>query len=170
MKTDPQQPAKVLNNYNRIRVPVYEDPGESMTEQHHAKNCDINTIMARYIETGVITHIKKYEDKFGDVSGLDFKKSADLVAQVTSEFEELPAFARDFYENDPQVYLNAISTPEGVQELQSLKHPATHYDRDGNRVTGNLRLSGEFEPDQNDQTVENPTESTENPVENERDT
>lgn len=115
----------------RNRVQVYKKPGKSLTEQHHAKACDINTIMARYLKTGLIEHISRYEPQFGDISELDFKKSLDTITRVESEFYELPAYVRDHYENDPSNYLAAVVTDEGLKELQSLKPPGQQYNRDG---------------------------------------
>lgn len=115
----------------RRRFKQYTKPGVSMTEQHHARACDINAIMAKYIKTGVIEHISKYEPTFADVSQLDFKQALDTVCRVESEFYDLPAFVRDHYDNDPQNYINAITTPEGLKELKSLKPPGMNYNRDG---------------------------------------
>lgn len=113
------------------RTPVHpEIGGPGLTEQHHARACDINTIMAKYVKTGVIEHIKRYEPTFGDVSETDFSKSMQVVAQVCSEFEELPAFARDHY-GTPEKYLEAVSSPEGLEELRSLRPKGDRYDQDG---------------------------------------
>lgn len=117
----------------RRRVQVYKDPGESLTEQHHAKACDINTIMAKYLKTGLIEHVSRYEPQFGDVTELDFKRSMDTVARVESEFYDLPAFVRAHYDQDPSKYLAAIVTDEGLAELQALKPPGQQYNRDGTR-------------------------------------
>lgn len=124
------------NTYEREPVTIDFSDTESLTEQHHAKACDINSILARYKQTGVIEHIAKWEPQFGDVSDLDFKRSMDTVAAVKSEFEELPAFARAHYDGDPTNYLHAVSTPEGLEELRNLKAPGNQYQDDGSPDTG----------------------------------
>lgn len=115
----------------RRRFKQYTKPGKSMTEQHHARACDINAIMAKYVKTGVLEHVSKYEPTYADVSQLDFKQAMDTVCRVESEFHELPAFVREHYENDPTAYIEAISTPEGLRELKNLKPPGMNYERDG---------------------------------------
>lgn len=120
----------------RRRFQQYKKPGKSMTEQHHARACDINAIMAKYVKTGVIEHLSRYEPTFADVSELDFKRSLDTVARVEQEFADLPAFVRDHYENDPQEYINALRTPEGIEELRNLKPPGMNYQRDGSPAVG----------------------------------
>lgn len=115
----------------RVRYRVTNNTvGESMTEQHHARACDINTIMARYVQTGLIDHLSKYEPQFGDVSRFDFQEAMYLVKEVESEFANLPAYVRDHYRN-AQNYLEAIQTEEGVQALRSLRPPGQLYTEDG---------------------------------------
>lgn len=115
----------------RNRVQVYKKPGKSLTEQHHAKACDINTIMAKYLKDGLIDHISKYEPQFGDVSELDFKHSMDTITRVESEFHDLPAYVREHYDHDPANYLAAVITDDGLEELRNLKPPGQQYNRDG---------------------------------------
>lgn len=106
--------------------------GPSLTEQSHTRACDINTIMARYQKTGIIDHVSKYADQYGDISAYDFAHAQNLVAQVKSQFEELPAYVRAEFENDPQNYLALMETNEGLSKLRSIIHPADQYDKEGN--------------------------------------
>ena len=114
----------------------FKTKGKTMTEQSHAKSCNINTIMARYEKTGLIEHMSSYEPQYGDVSEADYKKSLDLVAAVTSEFEELPAYVRAHYNGDASNYLAAIQTEEGIEDLRSIQHPADAYTKDGSPSSG----------------------------------
>lgn len=115
----------------RVRFRVTNNTtGPSLTEQHHARACDINTIMAKYVRTGLIEHVSQYEPRFGDVSKVDFQDAMFLVKEVESEFQNLPAYVRAHY-GDAQNYLEAISTPEGVEALRSLRPPAEQYTLDG---------------------------------------
>ena len=114
------------------REPVYAPTGgESLTEQHHARSCDINTIMARYQQTGIIDHMKHYEPVYGDISDVDFKRAMDTVARVKTEFHDLPAYIREHFNQDENAYLQAVSTEEGIQELRDIPHPAQTYEDDG---------------------------------------
>ena len=125
----------VRNAYQRKAVQVYQNPGVSMTEQHHARACDINTIMTKYLKTGVVDHINKYEPTYGDVSEADFKKSMDLVAAVKSEFQDLPAYVRAEI-GDEATYLSLMQTDEGVSQLRSILAPGEKYEKDGSPLTG----------------------------------
>lgn len=60
------------------------------TEQAHQKECDIEHILHKYKATGLIHHVSKFEAKFGDQTGLDFKQSMDLVTGAQKSFDQLP--------------------------------------------------------------------------------
>lgn len=153
---------KPRNIYERTAVQVYKKPGQSLTEQHHARSCDINTIMAKYIKTGIIEHVNNYEPTFGDVSGLDFKKAMDTVALVKSEFANMPAYVRDHFNQDEAAYLEKVSTPEGVQELKNILYPADAYTDDGSpdldAITA-ARAESEIDTSTPEETSETVTES-----------
>lgn len=104
----------------RVQTP---SGGVSMTEQHHKKACDINSIMAKYTKTGLLDHVSKYEPQYGDATGADFKAAQDLVARQKSIFMELPAEVRAEFKNDPSNYLELITTEGGPQQLAEMLNP-----------------------------------------------
>lgn len=99
-----------------------------MTEQHHEKACNINSIIARYQKTGLVDHVQKYEGVYGDVTGADFKSAMDLVKNAETEFHELPSSVRKHFDNDPSAYLDLVMTDEGVQELTNILNPEEKND------------------------------------------
>ena len=113
---------KVRNRFTTERVATKVDPS-SMTEQHHKDTCDINKIMARFVKTGVIDHVKTYSGQYGDVTANDFESAMNLIAEQKTIFYELPAEARAAFDNDPVQYLALMETDEGLSELQALLNP-----------------------------------------------
>lgn len=111
---------KILNAYDKSQGQVHPKCGKTMTEQHHKKACDINTIMARYQKTGLVDHVNRHSGSYGDATGADFKAAQDLVATHKSIFEELPAQIRAEYDNDVAIYLDDVATEEGVERLKGL--------------------------------------------------
>lgn len=83
--------------------------GDSMTQQHWAEATDINNILIRYQETGIIEHVKEYGEHYGDVDGTTFKEAMDIVANANSMFEELPSSARNAFDNDPAKFLDYVN-------------------------------------------------------------
>ncbi len=130
--------------HGRVQV-TYPETGR--TEQHHARACDINTIMAKYLKTGVLDHKSKYEPTYGDVSSADFQASMNLVKGVETEFHDLPAYIRAEFNQDVGEYLQAMQTDEGVQKLQEIIHPSERYEKDGSPATSEITEPEETEGD-----------------------
>ena len=76
------------------RVQISFDKSEGRTEQHHAKSVNINTIVAKYMKTGVIDHIAKHSPTYGEVSSQSFHDAQNLVAEQKTIFQELPSYVR----------------------------------------------------------------------------
>ena len=47
---------------------------------------------------------------YGDASSIDYARARDALAEFNSEFQELPAQARDHFSNDPEQYLNFLES------------------------------------------------------------
>ncbi len=106
-----------------------------MTQQSFKEACDINNILNKYNKTGVIEHVNKFEAQYGDIDGATFTEMQFQVAEAKSMFQELPAKARDHFENDPAKFLDfadKIDMDEPAQvellkELKMLDPNSTHY-------------------------------------------
>lgn len=90
------------------------------TEQAHKNQCDINKIVARFDRDGIITHVSKFEGRFGDLSGTDFKQMQDQVAGAKTMFEALPSGLRARFDNDPVNLLSFMDDEENRQEAIDL--------------------------------------------------
>lgn len=125
--------------------------GKGLTEQHHKKACDINNILAKYQKTGLIDHIERREGKWGDVTGQDYKRSMDLIAEAKTAFYELPSTVRDHFDNDPAEYLDLVAQEGGVEELRQILNPKPEKE-------------GQEQPSQVEKTPENGDEQSESAV------
>ena len=103
----------------RVRVTAPEDP-VSMTKQSHKEECDINNIVDSFQSTGVVTHLNRHQPQYGAIDGTDFKTAMDIVTGAQSMFNELPSGVRNRFKNDPAAFLDFVSDPENVAELQTL--------------------------------------------------
>jgi transcription initiation factor IIE alpha subunit len=56
-----------IENYSEI----HNDDG--LTEQHHAETCDINKILAQFMETGILPTSTNKDPQYGDVSEHNFQ-------------------------------------------------------------------------------------------------
>ena len=105
-----QRPGRVDENGD----PIY------FTEQSHDRETDVNEIIKKHDKMGIITHVTRFEAKFGDMTGLDFKEAADLVANAKSQFELLPSDVRKRFENDPGQLLKFMEDPKNRDEAIEL--------------------------------------------------
>lgn len=96
------------------------DLGVSLTKQSFTKECDINTIMAKYQKTGAIDHVNKHEGSYGFASSDDFQESLNIVARGQTMFDELPSSIRTKFENDPAKFLEFVQNPENIEEMREI--------------------------------------------------
>lgn len=99
--------------YYPNRVSVVLDCGDEMiTKQSFKDECDINTIMAHYEKTGIITHMTETQGQYLDLpDSMDFQDALTLVSHASDAFDNLPSVLRDRYKNDPSLFLSALSDP-----------------------------------------------------------
>lgn len=83
--------------------------GPSLTRQEFAAECDINTIMATYEATGVISHVNRATPQYLDVTDVpDLAEAIRIVDEATTAFMTLPATARKEFDNDPVKFVQAV--------------------------------------------------------------
>lgn len=111
----------VIKNYrgfrDRQRLSITNDE-PSMTIQSEKDTCDINSIMARYYQSGQITHLSKRQGGYGDVSAhTDYQAAIEMVEQANEEFASLPSALRTKLDNDPAKFLQYINDPKNLDEM-----------------------------------------------------
>jgi len=95
--------------------------GQGLTHQSFKDECDINTIMGRYLKTGVLPeNLTQAEAQYLDVSDVDFQEAAQLVAGAKSLFEQLPSSIRNRFDNDPAKLLAFTSNENNRREAAEM--------------------------------------------------
>lgn len=92
----------------------------TLTQQHSKDEVDINKIMARYIKTGVIDHVAKYQGQYTDNNETDYHTSQNILIKADAMFAELPATVRKNFDNDPASFLQFVSNEENHSKLQEM--------------------------------------------------
>lgn len=86
--------------------------GLSRTQQAHAKESDINTIMARYKVTRMLPQAQR-QASFGDfTTGDSYHELLTRVRNLEQHFADQPAAIRKACKNDPGNYLELCLNPE----------------------------------------------------------
>lgn len=108
--------SKVRNRFSD-RVAVIAMEGESRTQQHFRESVDINNILAKYRKTGIIEHVKRAKERYGDFSELaEYGKNMDKVAKAQQSFEMLPAELRNQFQNNIPKFFEYIQKEENKEQ------------------------------------------------------
>jgi len=92
----------------------------TLTQQHSKDQVDINNIMKRYIKTGVLDHVAKYQPQYRDNNATDYQESMNIVIKADEMFSELPSQARKHFDNDPAAFLDFVQDPANHHKLHEL--------------------------------------------------
>lgn len=103
--------------YPRLQV-SFSGPGR--TKQSFKDECDINTLMSKYLKTGHMDHVNQALPRFECVSEHDFQSAQNLIADAKSMFENIPSTVRAKFENNPGKLLDWVHDPKNVEEAASL--------------------------------------------------
>lgn len=103
----------------RKRV-LHPSGGRQMTKQSDTARTDINSIMAKWINTGLAPQTDA-RPQYGDFSNsVDFHAAVNQVMAAEKDFAELPARVRQHVENDPVKFLEMVMDPNRRSELEEL--------------------------------------------------
>ena len=92
---------------------------DGITEQHHTDQCDINKILAQFMETGIMPQTKA-NPQYGDVSEVDFTEMQNTLATAKTLFEELPEQVKARFNNEMHSFLNFAENPDNLQEMEEM--------------------------------------------------
>ena len=91
----------------------------SLTRQEFAEECDINTIMARYEASGVISHVNRATPMYLDTTDYpDLQGAMDQFREASLAFNALPASVRREFDNDPQLFVDFASDKANLPRMR----------------------------------------------------
>lgn len=103
--------------------------GESMTEQHHKDDCDINCVLRRLTGDDYLTRSPGPE-VYGEMpEELDYHLAFNKVQAVQAAFDELGPVVRERFKNRPAALLAFLDDPSNLDEgieLGLLVRPEGH--------------------------------------------
>lgn len=101
-------------------VDVFFDSEPSRTRQEFAEECDINTIMARYERTGVISHVDPRAPVYLDASESprDLQHALEILATAETAFMSLPAGVRKEFDNDVHAFVAYAEDPGNLARMR----------------------------------------------------
>lgn len=116
-------PNKIVYSWDRDRSSIGAvdfRQAQSMTKQEHKAECDINNIMARYLNTGVFPDTVKV-GRYGDFSEApEFRDALHLIREAKEQFAGLPSKVRQRFRNNPEEFLEFVRDPKNLDEAKDL--------------------------------------------------
>lgn len=102
----------------RARVQTVNDQ-PSLTVQSDIEKSDINAILKRYDQVGIIDHLAAVDAQFLDVSQFeDFHDVMQQAKAAEAVFMRLPSKLREVFDHDASKWLDAAHDPEKVEALR----------------------------------------------------
>lgn len=95
-------------------------PTSKHTRQEFKAECDINTIMGKYMRTGELPHVNLVAPQYFDASGVDFQTHMNAIAEAKSLFAQLPSAIRNRFYNDPGQFVDFCSEPANRTEMAQM--------------------------------------------------
>lgn len=105
---------------DRVR-PRITDWGEDMTKQSFKDEVDVNNIVKKYSQTGIMDHVNNMQGKFTDVSSIpDLHTAMNQVAAAEEMFLALPAEIRKRFGNSAVTFLQFAQDPANSDDMVEL--------------------------------------------------
>lgn len=114
---------KIYSRFDRPQVAGLTCEDESLTQQQFKDECDIDCILRRYDQTGVLVDplSERRLAQFGDFSNLpSFAEYQNRLAEVSEYFMSLPPDIRSNFANDVGTFIEAIGNPDNESKLIEL--------------------------------------------------
>lgn len=93
----------------------------SRTKQEFKEESDINNVIKKFKQTGMVTHVSAMKAQYGDFSDItSYKEAVDLVHESNDSFQALSSSIRKRFENDPEKLMEFIMNPENKEEAEKL--------------------------------------------------
>jgi phage internal scaffolding protein len=95
-------------------------PDASLTQQQFAEEADINTIVNRFLKTGVLPTPNTFP-QYVDFEGVfDYQSAMNLVRAADESFMRMDAKVRARFNNSPQEFLEFFADPANIEEASRL--------------------------------------------------
>jgi len=99
------------------------ETSKSKTEQSHKDDCDINKIVKRYRQTGILgnPNNKTRQPMYGDFTNIEeYQTIQNRLIQATDEFALLNSDLRAKFGNNPANLVEYLSNPDNLDEARQL--------------------------------------------------
>lgn len=111
------------HNYDRRQASIdstLHKQGEMVTQQHQKDEADINFIMKKFGQTGLVPAVDRIPVKGDFAEIFDFQTALNAVVSAKEAFMALPANVRSEFANDPARYVKFCTEEDKDGKLKNL--------------------------------------------------
>ncbi len=120
------------------RQATKQDYKDGRTKQSFKDETDINKILQRAQVTGTISHLAKYEARYGDFSSFDFLEAQIKLSEGRTMFAELPSEIRREFNQSPPEFFDYVNDPANAERLEELLPALAQPGRQNISTKGNI--------------------------------
>lgn len=149
------------NRSERRRVSFSCEGSPDLAKQSFKDECDINFILRKARDTGLINHVNAAQASMQDLSdAVDYKTSLDLVIAARDSFNAFPAIIRQEFNNNPAEFLEFAQDPKNNDRMielglaEKVQEPETIQPKPA-KAASQANPDGEPQPSNTTKTGEN---------------
>ena len=111
---------KITERANGSRRVAMETAKTTRVEQSHRDKCNINSIMRKASETGLVP-TNNTAPNYGDFTNVqDYQTCKNRLLDAQRDFSELPSHIRRRFDNDPSKLIEFVNDPDSLEEARQL--------------------------------------------------
>ena len=93
----------------------------SLTKQAFRDESNVNNIMAKYLQTGLLDHVNQHQGSYADfINAPDYHTAMNRITAADQAFQSMPSDIRKKFSNSPSEFLEFAQNPDNVEEMREL--------------------------------------------------
>lgn len=94
----------------------FTDP--SLAKQSFLEETNINTIMAKFEQNGLLDHVNTHKGDYGNFIGYpDYQTALNQISEAEVAFATIPAKIRAMFNNSPLQFLEFAQNPDNLDQM-----------------------------------------------------
>lgn len=138
-----ESPNRNLSREQMLALRPKKEYKDGRTQKAFTDETDINKIMQRAQKTGTISHISRFQARYGDFSDFDFHAHQIKITEGREMFDLAPSEIRREFNNDPAEFFAYVNDPENKDRLHELLPGLAKPGRQNIDVTGRTNVQSE---------------------------
>lgn len=104
-----------------MRVQLFFNEAEGMTQQHFRDECDVNKLMEQYSYSDLVLHATQFKGQYGDFTCIpDYQEACNQILKAEEMFMTLPADIRVQFNNSPGEFLAFAGDEANKAKMQEM--------------------------------------------------